>query len=142
MYGRFGLRPTHIDKGLTKLDYGFDAYEEASNFGFGSRGHEKNYYLGDSEDRAISGRDRSFFGGRGVVTNLAAGFSDIKVVSILVVSEHHATSLVEDEIVRMSGYIIKELEKGSVGVFGGRILFLAELVDINKEFFIKISSVI
>ena len=57
-------------------------------------------------------------------------------------SEHHATSSVEDGIVRISGYIIKELEKGIVGVFGGRILLLADLVDTNKEFVINILSVI
>ena len=48
--GRFGLRPTHLDKGLKNLDHGFGADEEASNFGFSSRGHEKLDYLGDSED--------------------------------------------------------------------------------------------
>ena len=50
-------------------------------------------------------------------------------------SNHHDTSLVNDSIVRISGYIIKELEKGSVGVFGGRRLLLAELVDTYKEFY-------
>ena len=33
--GGFGLRPTHIDKGMTKMDHGFGVDEEASNFGFG-----------------------------------------------------------------------------------------------------------
>ena len=59
--GIFGLRPTNLDKGLTKLDHGFGADEEASNLGFGSRGHNKLDYLGDSENRAISGRYRGVF---------------------------------------------------------------------------------
>ena len=59
--GIFGLRPTHIVKGLTKLDHGFGTNEKARNFGFGSRGHNKLDYLGNSENRAISGRDRGFF---------------------------------------------------------------------------------
>ena len=47
--------------------------------------------------------------------------------------EHHATILVEDTIVRViSGYIIKELEKGSTGIFGGRSLLLVELFETNK----------
>ena len=59
--GRFGMRPTHLDKGLTKLDHGFGVDEEARNFGFGSRGHNKLDYLGDSENRDIYGRDRDIF---------------------------------------------------------------------------------
>ena len=47
--------------------------------------------------------------------------------------ENHVTSLVEDAIVRVSGYIIEELEEGSIGIFGGRCLLLAEIVDTNKE---------
>ena len=82
IYGIFGLGPTHIDKGLTKLHHGFSTDEEAINFGFGSRGHDKLGYLGDSEDRAISGRDRSVFGEHDVVTSTAAGFSYIKLGSI------------------------------------------------------------
>ena len=78
----FWLRPTHIDKVLTKLDHGFGAYEEASNFGFGSRGHDKIDYLGDSDHRAISSRDRSVFGEYYVGTNTASGFDDIEVGSI------------------------------------------------------------
>ena len=35
-----------------------------------------------------------------------------------------------------------ELEKGSIGIFGGRILLLAKLVDTNKEFLIKSLSLI
>ena len=57
-------------------------------------------------------------------------------------SEHHATSSVEDTIVRISGYIIKELEKGSVCVFSGRSLLLADLVKTDKEFFINSSIII
>ena len=34
--GIFCLRPTHIDKGMTKLDRGFSADEEARNFVFGA----------------------------------------------------------------------------------------------------------
>ena len=33
--GIFGLRPTHINKGMKKMDHGFGVDEEASNFGFG-----------------------------------------------------------------------------------------------------------
>ena len=80
--GRFGMRPTHLDKGLKNLDHGSGADEEAVYFGFGSRGHDKLDYLGDSEDRAISGMDRSVFGVHGVGTSTAAGFSYIKVGSI------------------------------------------------------------
>ena len=36
LYGRFGMRPTHLDKGMTKLDHGFGADEDASNLGFGA----------------------------------------------------------------------------------------------------------
>ena len=78
----FGLRPTHIDKVLTKLDHGFGAYEEAINFGFGSRGHDKIDYLGDSDHRAISSRDRSVFGEYNVGTSATSGFDDIEVDSI------------------------------------------------------------
>ena len=56
--GRFGLRTTHLDKGLTKLDHGFGADEEAVNFGFSIRKNNKFDYLGDSENMAISVRDR------------------------------------------------------------------------------------
>ena len=55
LYGKFGMRPTHLDEGLTKLEHGFGAYKEARKFGFGSRRHDKLDYLGDSEHRAISG---------------------------------------------------------------------------------------
>ena len=34
--GRFGLRPTDIDKGMMNLDHGFGADEEARNFSFGA----------------------------------------------------------------------------------------------------------
>ena len=77
-----------------------------------------------------------------VGTRSAAEVSDIKIGGILVASEHHATSLVEDDIVRISGYIAKELEKGSIGIFGGRSLLLANIVETNKEFVINSSSVI
>ena len=80
--GRFGMGPTHIDKVLTKLDHGFGAYEESRNFGFGSRGHEKLDYFGDSEDRAIYGRDRIVFRENDVGTGTAAVFDYIKVGSI------------------------------------------------------------
>ena len=56
--------------------------------------------------------------------------------------EHYATSSVEDAIVRVSGYIIEELEKSSIGIFGGRSLFLAELIETYKEFVINILSVV
>ena len=52
-------------------------------------------------------------------------------------SKHHATRSVKEAIIRISGYIIKELEKGSVGVFGGGSLLLANLVETNKEFVIN-----
>ena len=80
--GIFGLSPNHLDKGLTKLDHGFGADEEASDFGFGSIGHEKLDYLGASEHRSIYGRDRSVFGEHDVFTSVALGFSDIEVGSI------------------------------------------------------------
>ena len=76
------MRPTHLDKGLTKLDHGFGADEEAINFGFGSRGHNKLDYLGDSENMVIYGRDRDVFYELYVGTSGAAGFSDIEVGSI------------------------------------------------------------
>ena len=56
--------------------------------------------------------------------------------------KHHATILIEDAIVRVSGYIIEELENGSIGIFSGISLLLADLVDINKEFVINSSSVV
>ena len=77
--GVFGMSSTHLDKGLTKPDHGFGSDGEANNFVFGSRGHDKLAYLGDSEDRSISGRDRSVFGDNDVGTSAAAGFSDIKI---------------------------------------------------------------
>ena len=49
-------------------------------------------------------------------------------------SNHLATILVKDDIVKISGHIIKELEKVSVGVFGGRGLLLSDLVETDKEF--------
>ena len=55
------MRPTHLDKGLMKLDHGFGADEEAINFGFGSRRHNKHDYLGNSENMSISSRDRGVF---------------------------------------------------------------------------------
>ena len=105
--GRFGLRPTYINKGMTKLDHGFCSDEDTSNFCFSNRGHEKLDYLGDSEHRSTSGRDRSVFRDNAVGTRTASGFADIgEVGSICVASKHPATSLVEDAIVRISGYII------------------------------------
>ena len=47
-------------------------------------------------------------------------------------SKHHTTSSVEEAIIRVSGYITKDLDKGSIGVFGGRLFLLAELVETNK----------
>ena len=47
-------------------------------------------------------------------------------------AEHHATILVEDAIVRVSGYIIEELEKGSICIFGGRSLLLEDLVETDQ----------
>ena len=75
-------------------------------------------------------------------TSSASGFTDIEVRRILVASEHHATSLVEDAIVRTRGYIINESEKGSIGIFGGRSLFLNKLVETDKEFVNNISNII
>ena len=49
-------------------------------------------------------------------------------------SNHLSTISVNNDIVKISGYIIKELEKGSVGVFGGRGLLLSDLVETEKEF--------
>ena len=80
--GRSGLRPTHLNKVLTNLDHGFGTDEEARNFGFGSRGHDKLDYLVDSEDRAISGREKIVFREHDVGTSAAAVFDDIKVGSI------------------------------------------------------------
>ena len=77
--GIFGLRPTNIDKSLTKLDHGFGAYEEASNSGFNSRGHDKLDYLGNSENRSIYVRDRGVFLENDVGTSVAVGFADIEV---------------------------------------------------------------
>ena len=79
---RFGVSPTYLDKGQTKLDHGFGADEEARNFGFGRRGHNKLDYLGDSENMVIYGRDRDVFYELYVGTSGAAGFSDIEVGSI------------------------------------------------------------
>ena len=56
--------------------------------------------------------------------------------------EHHANILIEYAIVRVSVYIIEELENGSIGIFGGRSLLLVEIVDTNKEFVINGSSVV
>ena len=61
LYGRLGLSSNHLNKGLTKLDHGFGADEEAIKFGFDSRGHNKLDYLGNSENRAISGKDMGVF---------------------------------------------------------------------------------
>ena len=72
-------------------------------------------------------------------TRAATGFSDTEVGIILVDGEHHATISIEDAIVRVNGYIIEDLENGSIGIFSGRSLLLAELIDTNKEFVIKIS---
>ena len=80
--GIFGLRPTHLDKGLKNLDHGFGADEEARNLGFGSRGYNKLDYLGNSENRSISGRNRGVFLENDVGTSAAAGFSYIEVGSI------------------------------------------------------------
>ena len=77
--GRFWMRPTHLNKGLTNLDYGFGEDEEAISFGFGSRGHDKLDYLGNSDHMEIYGRDRSVFGEHYVGTSAASGFSDIEV---------------------------------------------------------------
>ena len=38
--------------------------------------------------------------------------------------EHHATILIDDAIVRVSVYIIEELENGSICIFGGRSLIV------------------
>ena len=137
LYGRFGLIPTHLDKGPTKLDYGFGADKEVSNFGFDSRGHEKLDYLGDSERRYISGRDRSVFVEHDVGTSADSGFADIEIGSIVVVRNHHSISLVEDAIVRIISYIIKELEKVRIGIFSGRSLLLAKIVGTKNEFVIN-----
>ena len=59
--GIFEMRPTHLNKGLTKLDHVFGAHEEARIFGFVSRGYNKLEYLDDSEDRDISDRYRGVF---------------------------------------------------------------------------------
>ena len=56
--GRFGLRPTYLDKGLKNMDHGFGTDEEARNFGFGSKRNNKIDYLGDIENGAIYGMDR------------------------------------------------------------------------------------
>ena len=61
LYGRFRLRPTYIYKGLTKLDHVFGADKDTRNSGFGSRGNNKLDYLGESENRAIYGRDMGVF---------------------------------------------------------------------------------
>ena len=49
-------------------------------------------------------------------------------------SNNHATSSVKDSIVWISCYIIKEVEKVSVGVFGYGILLLSNLVEVYKKF--------
>ena len=56
--------------------------------------------------------------------------------------EHHVTILVEDAIIRLSGYIIEELEKDSIGIFGGKRLLLADLVNTDKDFVINRSSLV
>ena len=80
--GRSGLRPTHINKVLTNLDHGFGTDEEARNFGFGSRGHEKLDNLGNNKDIAVSVRDRSVFRKHDVGTSMAVGFANIKIGAI------------------------------------------------------------
>ena len=77
--GRFGMNPTNLDNGLTNLEHGFGADEEASNFGFGSRGHNKLNYLGDSENKAVYVRYRGFFLEHDVGTSAATVFADIEV---------------------------------------------------------------
>ena len=56
--------------------------------------------------------------------------------------KHHATISIEDAIVRVSGYIIEELENGRIGIFSGISLLLDKLVEINKEFVINRLSVV
>ena len=56
--------------------------------------------------------------------------------------KHHVASLVEGAVVKVSGYIIEELEKGNIGIFGGRSLLLAELVETDKDFVIDSSIVV
>ena len=56
--------------------------------------------------------------------------------------EYHATSLVEDDIVRVSGDIIEKLEKGSIGICSSRILLLADPADTNDGFVINNLSVV
>ena len=65
-------------------------------------------------------------------TSTATVFADIEVGSICVAGKHHATSSVEDTVARVRGNIIEELEKGSIGIFGGRILLLANIIETNK----------
>ena len=59
--GRLGLSPIHLDNGLTKLYHGFGGDEKSRNFGSSIRGHKKLDYLGDSENMAISVRERGVF---------------------------------------------------------------------------------
>ena len=54
-------------------------------------------------------------------------------------SEHHETIPVEDDIVGISGYIIKELKKGIIVIFYSRSLLLDNLVATNKKFVINSS---
>ena len=82
MDGIFGLRPTLLGKGLTNLYHGFSTDEEASNFSFGSRGHENHDTFGDGKDRAVYGRDRVVLREHDVGTSVDAGMSDIKIGSI------------------------------------------------------------
>ena len=72
-------------------------------------------------------------------TSAAPVFSDIELGSILVSSEHHETIPVEDDIVGISGYIIKELKKGIIVIFYSRSLLLDNLVATNKKFVINSS---
>ena len=74
----FGMRPTHLDKGMTKLDHGFGADEEARYSGFGSRGHNKLDYLGKIENREISGRDMDIFQEHDVGTSVAQDFLTLR----------------------------------------------------------------
>ena len=80
--GIFGMRPNHINKGLTNLGHGFGTDEEARNFGFGSRGHDKLDNLGNSKYRAVSGRYSSVFGEHDVGTSAAVDFAGIKIGGI------------------------------------------------------------
>ena len=125
------LGPIHFHERVSKGNESLGRDEEATKFRLGCRGHNEFYDLGECKDGAIHARNWVVFREEYVSSHAAASFT----------GSNHLTGSIDNAIVWIGGYIVKELVDGERGGFSGGGLFGADGVYSNQELVVDSAAV-